>query len=467
MVIDWEALKKRHLFHLLIDSSMILLALIHIGLIIFDATYFRFRDFYYHNLPGLSHRYDQLKAVEPHRDTQIYLDMANRFFKNCHDNTLKPKFKEVMVEKSTELIKSNYFHAADKTGHLVRIKQNMVLYMREHTGKKYTSSRRAFRDFWRQGCLNLSNRESFFNDDIAHYIETNYYRPIDKNGQPVDYFFWIDLCFILIFLIEFLVMWRKSIQELGPDQKVLYPIYHWYDILSCIPLQQLRFLRLLRLIPLYYRMVQSDIITIEKTTIYKVIMHYKEIIVEEISDQVSLNILSNIQEKTKLGTNRKLMEELITTYKPRLKEVVKSHIGNIHLPKIESKREEFVEFLAELFHESIKETDEYKRMARIPGVSSSISLFINQQTIAKLIDQSIDSFLFASQRALADEETEIFVDALMEDILNQTVIILSDEATQQLTEDINIQVLEELKKSSTAKIWKIAQAKLKEETKEE
>ena len=54
------------------------IALINLILVLFNFSYLRFRDFYLHNVPVLVDIYDPIKAIEPHPDTEKYLQTSDR-----------------------------------------------------------------------------------------------------------------------------------------------------------------------------------------------------------------------------------------------------------------------------------------------------------------------------------------------------------------------------------------------------
>ena len=56
---------------------MALLALANLGLVGFDLSYVPWRNFWFRNFPGVTQVYDRVKGIEPHRDTEAYLDSVN------------------------------------------------------------------------------------------------------------------------------------------------------------------------------------------------------------------------------------------------------------------------------------------------------------------------------------------------------------------------------------------------------
>jgi hypothetical protein len=57
---------------------MALVALGNLSLVLFDISYVSGRDFYFRQLPVLTQLYDPFKGIEPHRDTQKYLETLEK-----------------------------------------------------------------------------------------------------------------------------------------------------------------------------------------------------------------------------------------------------------------------------------------------------------------------------------------------------------------------------------------------------
>lgn len=439
----------------MLDLGILVIAIIHLILLLFDTTYFKMRPLYFRYAPSLVQVYDPVKGVEPHRFTQNYLAASERYFASCATGT-QPVNTDEMVDLSSTMINENPFEQASLTGKLQWIKKQVS----DYTGVE-NSSKQAFARFWQQNCSNIDARQAFFEEEVAPYLRMNYWRQIGFDGQPVDYFILIDLFFILIFLFEFLISWRLAVKRLGSDQRILYPLSHWYDIVSCIPLQQLRILRLLRIFAVYVRLVQSDIIEIQNTWFYKRIIKYQEIIMEEISDRVAVNILTNIQAKTRLGGNNELIKDTLQAYRGEIRDVVVSNVQKAHLPTLQTRQTELISLIADLVMQSVRATHEYQRAISLPLMRPIIESVLNEARVADITSEAMDAFTQALDSKMQSEEMQSLLKDLVDDVLDLVIQTSLDTRIQQLIQDINIKVLEELKESSTQdKIWKAKEQEL-------
>jgi hypothetical protein len=229
--------KRKVRLALLWERAVALVASLNYLLVVFDLTYLPLRDFWLHgevqllsfeigpwSFPGLplevprppiTQWYDPIKGIQPYRDTEQYLDKVNELEAAIDTTNLRTKLRslqssevtqllEDLRQRSLDMIDTNPFQLANKTGDLEKIKNKM----REHIDNDEDSAKEAFREFWSQANFTAKdpqNELEFFNEEIRPLIEANYYRPIGETGDFVDYFgLLIDFPFFLIFLTDFL-----------------------------------------------------------------------------------------------------------------------------------------------------------------------------------------------------------------------------------------------------------------------
>lgn len=452
MFIKWEVVKRKALGRLILDLFMITFAVISMLLITFDYTYLRMRDLYLSYLPKVAATYDPVKGIEAHRFTQDYVNKADYLFRQYYklEPAERQQRQQELIKLSNQMIEEDPFQRAHKSGDLERIKEKM----RHFTGER-DRSKVAFVAFWNLNETNLAGHEAFFNAQIAPIMRANFWRRIDTHGRYVDYFIFIDLIFIIVFLTEFLISWRLAVKRKGPDQKILFPMYHWYDLISCIPVQELRFLRLFRILSVYVRLVRSDILTFGEGPIHRLVNRYRAIITEEISDQVAVKILSDVQEKVKLGVHRTVVEETLRPNKEAIKQVLIDSIRKFENRLVTTKRDEWVLFLAELVEDSIKDTEEYQKWSRMPLVSGQVERLFSRRNILATVDQTFANLTESLREALLSDAGEAFLDGLLDDIFEEVILISREEMIQSLLTSINLHLLEEFKKGSTkVKKWK-------------
>ena len=118
------------------------------------------------------------------------------------------------------------------------------------------------------------------------------YRWYDQTVHP--HFFFYDLAFVAVFVAEILVRWGLAIYRQRYHRWFFYPFVHWYDVLGCIPVSSFRSLRLLRVIAMVPKMQRIGLFDLRDTYLYRKFEKYRDIILEEISDRVTVRIIEGL-----------------------------------------------------------------------------------------------------------------------------------------------------------------------------
>ncbi|HBB35299.1 MAG TPA: hypothetical protein DDZ80_30945 [Cyanobacteria bacterium UBA8803] len=261
------------------ERVMAIAAAVNLFLVLFDLSYIPLRDFWLQRkiqlfsfkigpikskgfavpipLPNITPWYDPIKGIEPYRDTQQYLARVDELQNKLIEPGLRsPEVEQILAElrrRSQEMIETNPFQVANKTGSLEKIKNKM----RQHVPNEQDSAKEAFKLFWSQDNLgkNPVKELNFFNNEIRPLIETNYFRPIGENGEFVDLFGLIDFPFFVLFAVEFLGRtWSISRRHTGVSWLDAM-LWRWYDLFLLIPIW-----RWLRIIPVIIRLDQAKLI---------------------------------------------------------------------------------------------------------------------------------------------------------------------------------------------------------------
>jgi hypothetical protein len=276
---------------------------VNFGLVIFDYTYVPWRDFYLNRLPEVTEIYDPIKGIEPHRETQQYLNLVDALEQQVSQTGLQSPQAAALLEQlrrfSGEMIQTNPFALANKTGTLEKIKNRM----RDRIGEE--SSRTAFNIFWSQEHLlkvGWQKEIDFFNRSIRPLITTNYYRTIGENSEFTDEFWRIDSYFIALFSIEFLIrtfiISRRHVGLKWQDAM----LWRWYDILLIVPFELLPFLRWtwLRIIPVTIRLHQAKLLNLEPVR-RQVTQGFVASLAQEITEVVLVQFIDQLKVSVQQG----------------------------------------------------------------------------------------------------------------------------------------------------------------------
>jgi hypothetical protein len=390
------------------ERVMAILALVNLLLVLFDLSYIPLRDFWLQGkirafgftlgpiqfpgfnlaipLPPIAQWYDPIKGIEPYRDTQQYLKRVEELENQIRQTGVQSPQVAVILQDlrrlSVEMIDTNPFQLANKTGALEKMKNRM----REHVFKtKDTSAKEAFRRFWSQNYLAQTGQQqglSFFNREIRPLIETNYYRPIGENGEFVDYFGLLDFPFFVLFSIEFVARtWFISRRRTGVSWLDAM-LWRWYDIFLLLP-----FWRWLRIIPVTIRLSQAELIDLDRIQT-QASQGFVASIAEDLTEVVVIRVINQIQGSIRGGDIAKWLSK--REVRPYIDINNTDEVAAIStlilqltvyqvLPKI---RPDIEALLQHHLEKALNQTPAYQGLQKVPGMEH-----LQHELIERLVQQ--------------------------------------------------------------------------------
>ena len=448
------------------ERIMAITATVNLVLVVFDLSYVPWRDFYFRRVPEITRLYDPIKGIEPHRDTKKYLEaVAGLENQVTQTGLISPQVKAKLAEVrflSKEMIDTNPFAGAGKSGTLEKIKNRM----REHIGQE--SSKAAFNTFWSQEYLSKHgwNQEiDFFNQKIRPGIAKNYYRKISENGEFLDNFWIIDLPFIILFATELLgrtFLIKRKYSHLSWLEAILW---RWYDLLLLIP-----FWRWLRVIPVTIRLDQAKLIdfyVIRRQIHQGILANFAE----EITEIVVVQVINQFQGSIQRGeiTRWLLESDHARSYIDinNINEVeaitgllMKTLVNQV-LPKIQP---EVNAILCHSMEVACQQLPGYNNILMLPGLGkaqtqiseqlatqitnniyAALSSTIKDPIAAKLSTQLIEKFTTSFTSEIKKKQVLQEIQSLLNDFLEEVKINYVQRLSQ---EDID-KILEETRKMRT------------------
>ncbi len=287
--------------------------------------------------------YDIIKGIEPDRLTQNYLIKVAELKLYLKENDLDtPKAKTLLQELrqlSSNMIDRNYFlQLQHNLGNLTEIKYRVIDHIYSRDPKFTTrltptlkflykikllnflapeliwsnrSSKQAFYTFWSSENLEQYGWEAefqFFEDQIQDLMESFYFRQLGTDGEFVNRFWLIDLpwitLFFLIFLMEIYALRRRQ-PELTLKEAILKL---WYYLFLLIP--KLLFLRFISAI---YHLNRANFPSLQPTIDYlklKFIYSFAQELIQVLVNQG----LNQVQSFVKKGTIKKLIVNPSSSY---------------------------------------------------------------------------------------------------------------------------------------------------------
>jgi len=261
------------------DRFVALWAALNLAWVAFDLSYVPLRTFWLqrnlypipsvplvlplHAIPDITPLVDPIKGIEPHRETQAYL---NRFAQldqalSARKGTeaLSGEQRRLLLQQialTEQLIDANPFEASGASGTLEKIKNRLRQRADRDSAKQAAALLLAPE---RIAGLPWSRERLFWQEQVLPLVATNYWRSIDENGRPTDHFWRYDLLlFQSVFALDILlrvIRLRRRLAGLTWSEALLR---RWIDLPLLLP-----FWRWLRLVPVVERLQTSGLINIE------------------------------------------------------------------------------------------------------------------------------------------------------------------------------------------------------------
>ena len=239
----------------------------------------------------------------------------------------------------------------------------------------------------------------------------------------------IDIAFVTVFFAEFLFSWILAIIQKVYYRWFFYPIFHWYDLVGCIPVDAFRFVRILRVFSILVRLQNLNIIDLTNTYFYRVL--------EEVSDRVVVNILEGVQDE--INSGGPMIDNIINeVIRPRQEILVQWF----------SRRLEFI-----IRQDILIRNDEIKDYVKTL-ISESLEKNKELQTIEDSISQTINDIINKTLTDLASEKNKSLVNDTTNAILNSIEYKDDRDEINQLFKDISLDVIEVIKKQVQIQKWK-------------
>ncbi|MGP4844967.1 hypothetical protein ACTXGQ_12590 [Marinobacter sp. 1Y8] len=286
------------------------------------------------------------------------------------------------------------------------------------------------------------------NELLARYIPTvvELYRPIHKN------FIFYDLIFVSIFLSEFFIRWLYAIRVKLYGRWYFYPFIHWYDVLGCIPIGSYRFLRILRVISIVYRLHKYQVIDFTKTRLYTFLKFYYEAFMEELSDRIVIKVLSGAQEELSHGSPmvHRIQNDILLPRKDLLISWLSQSVAEAAEHGYVPNRGALRHYLENCVDQALNNNAELSRLRLIPVLGSQITETLEEAVgdiVAQVIHQIMDDLASARNHGFIEDIVDTFLkadDGLSEDTSGQE---------QQIIKVVN-EIIDVMKDQMQIKRWR-------------
>ncbi|WP_150912820.1 hypothetical protein [Marinobacter halotolerans] len=269
---------------------------------------------------------------------------------------------------------------------------------------------------------------------------TDAYRPIHRN------FIVYDLIFVGIFLTEFIVRWGYAVKARVYDRWYFYPFIHWYDIVGCIPVGSFRFLRILRVISIVYRLHQYKVIDVTQTRIYQFLNFYYDAFMEELSDRIVIKVLSGAQDEIRKGSPlfERIQNDILFPRREMISDWLSQRVAEAAQEGYVPNRGALRSYLENRVDNALKQNLELSRLKYLPVVGPTIQETLEEcvgDIVAHVIHQILEDLASASNHAFIEDIVNVFLpspDENEEEIRNEALISLVTEILEAVKTQVGV-----------------------------
>lgn len=251
---------------------------------------------------------------------------------------------------------------------------------------------------------------------VSRYLPGIYhfYEPVHQK------FFYYDLCFVSVYVTEILIRWTISIKRRTYHRWFFYPFIHWYDVLGSVPIGSLRFLRIIRIVSIIFRLQRLHMIDFTRTYIYQKFVKYLNILTEEISDKVILKILTGFQEELQQGNPlvTQINNNLLRPKKGTLVIWLSNRFQNAINTNYSKYKEEIRQYIRQRIKLAIEKNRELASIGAIPVLGKKVNQNIESlvaDLVFNVLNDSMEDVATNRISQVIDEITEIILESILFD----------------------------------------------------
>lgn len=430
-------------------QGVVLLILVNLLLVGFNATYIALRGVYLQYVPVLVRRYDVMKGIEPHPVTQHYLETVDALRQEIEQNTLgsssvRPYLRDLRMQ-SVNLIEENPFFESGQADLAAKLNRQMRGYVSTFSAKD------AFQTFWTQNYLTSIGWDkvnSFLQRKVEPLLRQSYFRETLPTGQFIDQFWIIDLVFIAFFGAEFLgrtffasrrqadLTWGNAIAR------------RWYELPLVLP-----FWRWMRILPALVRLHRTHLLNVERL-IAQISHEPAAYLSERVSQYFLVRIVDQTQQSVQQGAifpGGGMTGRILVGDRHKIDYITDELIRIASLRVVPAIKPDFEDLLRYSLEKALTSSDLYATIQHIPGFETmpdnaldSISNYLAQATCSVLAESYSD----LEGRVLFDQLSQRFRQALKREIQEQTTSQPLQTYLTDLLEEIKVNYIQQSKQQS-------------------
>jgi hypothetical protein len=445
------------------DRMVAIVATLNLAWVLVDLSYIPLRNFWLQRnlypvpslplvvplpwLPDITPVLDPLKGIQPHQETQAYLDGFKRLDQALQtDSSLESTITLLTQQQqlTKNLISSQRLLSSSNAAALDQLKNRL----RARTG--LNSAQQSADLLLSEDHITQSgwNRErQFWSQQILPLVEINYWRSIDENGRPTDLSWRVDAPFQLLFLLDIVLRCLRL--------KSRYPAIRWRDAVLRrwidLPLL-LPFARWLRLVPVTERLSRTGLIQLEplRAVISRGVV---ALLAVELFEVITIRVVDTFQQLIRSPQLPERVRSLCSHQTSNANEDRELlELLRLWLPLLLTKvgpalRPQLVALIGHLLQQSLSRSVMPEPLRRVAALQSAEAEF-SRQLATGVVDSVLDVSRGAGNRiGQRDQVLETLGTDALDRLWEELAVILEQGPVLERSQDLLTSFLEELKRS--------------------
>lgn len=278
--------------------------------------------------------------------------------------------------------------------------------------------------------------------------------------EPIHVKYWsYDLIFATIFIVEFFLRWCLSVLWKEYHRWFFYPAIHVYDFIGSLP-GPFRWLRLFRVAAFSARL--NRLVRIDNI-VFRKFHKYRDVLMEEISDRVVVNVLNDMQTELQTGTPlfKRVVQEVIRPKRQALTELLVDKLRTVARDMNDIFDQEMRLYVEGCMRTALTSSEDIRLLEKIPGAGKMISRRIESMA-ADIAFHTVDKIF----RDIHAPENDRILHELAGKIIDGVLAEAKGDLSGDMVEIIN-KTIDIVKEQVGEKQWKIKERQEKEACQEQ
>lgn len=294
--------------------------------------------------------------------------------------------------------------------------------------------------------------DSIYNFIAVQNLLKDYLPAVQTAYNPVhERFIFYDMIFVSIFLTEFVIRWGYSVKAKVYDRWYFYPFIHWYDLVGCIPIGSFRFLRVLRIISIGYRLQQYKIIDFTNTKIYRFLAFYFDAFMEELSDRIVIKVLTGVQHEIEQGSPLfdRIQNDILYPRREMLSDWISDRVAQAAQQGYMPNRGALRAYLEHRVDNALKQNLELSRLKYLPVVGPTI-----QDTLENAVGDIVANVIHQILNDLASPTNHAFIEDIVNVLLPDPNTTEEEDSNQEALITLIYEIIDAIKGQVRVKHWR-------------